>query len=229
MSSSLFSHGEGSDAAPPEEALGALSLEEAPKLFVGNLSWSVTTEELEAYLAQAGPVRECEVKRNYNGQSKGFALVSFADAASTEKAITMLHDVEMQGRRLIVRVDSRPEDRPFYPADKGGRGRRGTPEEGGGRFGGRGRGRDREEPPPSERVFCGNLPFATTQEDLDDIFKTSGAISCQLVTDDSGQSRGYGIVTFETIDAATDAIATFNGFRVDSRPMRCKFDSRAPK
>ncbi|MEM1414582.1 MAG: RNA-binding protein, partial [Myxococcota bacterium] len=194
----------GAEEPAPEEQLAGLSLEEqaeVPKLFVGNLSWSVTSEDLEAYLSQAGHVTWCEVKRNYNGQSKGFALASFADVASTEKAIATFHDVEMQGRRLIVRVDSRPEDRPF---GRGGGGpQRRTYDEGPRRrsFGEGGGGR-RDDPPPSERVFCGNLPFATTQADLDNIFAGSGASYCQLVTDDSGQSRGYAIITFASVDAA---------------------------
>jgi len=250
--SSLFSHsgaaaGEDQETPPPptseapeeqqhtgeEPSLAGLSLAdgeaEVPKVFVGNLSWSVTTEDLEAYLSQAGQVTWCEVKRNYNGQSKGFALASFADVASTEKAIAMLHDVEMQGRRLIVRVDSRPEDRPF---GRGGQRRFGDDRPPRRSFGGSPGGdyrSPRDEPPPCERVFCGNLPFATTQADLDQIFAGSGATYCQLVTDDSGQSRGYAIVTFSSVDAASDAIHKFNGFRVEGRSMRCKFDARPAK
>ena len=234
--SSLFSHSGADEEGPSEEApaaeeLGNLSLGEdaPPKLFIGNLSWSVTSDELEAYLSQAGHVTYCEVKRNYNGQSKGFALASYADVPATEKAIAMLHDVEMQGRRLIVRVDSRPEDRPFFGGGRGSRGGRYDETRGrSGRFGSRGP-PPRDDPPPSERVFCGNLPFATTQADLDSIFAGSGASFSHLVTDDSGQSRGYAIITFPSIDAASDAIHKFNGFRVGERPMRCKFDSRPPK
>lgn len=195
--SSLFSHD-----APGDES--------ETKLFIGNLSWSVTSEELEEYLSQAGPLTWCEVKRNHNGQSKGFGLATFGDEASAANAIALFNDVEMAGRRLIVRVDSRPEDRPPRapreprPARDFGR-----------------------EGAPCDRVFCGNLPFATTQAEFEELF--DGCVYARLTTDDDGQSKGYGIVAFSSVDQASNAINKFNGYKLDGRPMRCKFDARPSK
>lgn len=218
--SSLFSHDqESSFPGPQEEA--SQGNDEKVKLFIGNLSWSVTSEELSEYLSQAGMVTSCEVKRNHNGQSKGFALATFADVESAKEAIVQFNDVEMQGRRLIVRVDSRPEDRPARPMRDSS-------------FQGRGRGgRSGEERPrraegaPCERVFCGNLPFATTQQEFESLFV--GCSYAKIITDDDGHSKGYGIVTFNSVDEAQDAINRYNGFSVDGRPIRCKFDALPPK
>mmetsp|Transcript_9994 Transcript_9994/g.32114 ORF Transcript_9994/g.32114 Transcript_9994/m.32114 type:complete len:214 (-) Transcript_9994:327-968(-) len=197
----------------------AAALEDEVKLFIGNLSWNVTSEELSEYLSQAGVVTSCEVKRNHNGQSKGFALASFADVEAAKEAIVRFNDVEMQGRRLIVRVDSPPEDRP---ARGRGRGRAES-------FSSPGRPRARSTDAPCERIFCGNLPFATSQHEFESLFADLGCTYAKIQTDDDGQSKGYGIVAFPDVDAAADAISKFNGFKLDGRPMRCKFDALPPK
>lgn len=101
-------------AAPaPQGPGGEREGAQAAKLFVGNLSWSVTSEELLEYLrSNAGGVTACQVCRNHNGQSKGFGLATFDSASAAARAIAACHDVEMGGRRLVVRPDVAPEARP---------------------------------------------------------------------------------------------------------------------
>lgn len=236
--SSLFSHDQQHLGGAGEDELGTGQqhdegetgggLDESVKLFVGNLSWSVTSQELEEYMSRAGRVTSCEVKRNHNGQSKGFALVTFADVESAKEAIVQFNDVEMQGRRLIVRVDSRPEDRPIRGPRPTGRGGGSRDDFGGRSRGGRGRG-DRSEGTPCERIFCGNLPFATSQHEFESLFAELGCTHAKIQTGDDGQSKGYGIVAFPTVDDAANAIRKFNGYKLDGRAMRCKFDALAPK
>lgn len=70
------------------------------------------------------------------------------------------------------------------------------------------------------------MPFATTAREFEAVFAGSGAREAKLTVDADGQSRGYGLVQFDSVQDAAAAIAAFNGHEIDGRPMRCKFDAR---
>ena len=88
----------------------------ARKLFVGGLPYRTTGDELRDAFAQAGEVASASIVTDREtGRSRGFGFVEMSSDAEAEKAITMYHDQEFQGRRLTVNV-ARPlaprEDRP---------------------------------------------------------------------------------------------------------------------
>jgi cold-inducible RNA-binding protein len=102
------------------------------KLYVGNLSFRATEEELRAEFDNAGIRTESVtvVRNRDSGQSRGFGFVEISDDADLEKAITALNGKDLLGRAIVVN-EARPQ------GDGGGRGGRG-----GGFRGGRGGGRD---------------------------------------------------------------------------------------
>ena len=83
------------------------------KLFVGNLSYSTTEDDLKTLFAQAGMVKSVAlIKDRESGRSKGFAFVEFETQAEAEKAISMLDGKEFQGRQIKVNLARPREDRP---------------------------------------------------------------------------------------------------------------------
>ena len=107
------------------------------KLYVGNLSYSTTEDDLQTMFAQAGTVTSVTViKDRDTGRSKGFAFVEMATQADAQKAISMFNGQQLQERTLTVN-QARPRE------DRGGRGGGGG---GGGDFrrGGGGGGGDRD-------------------------------------------------------------------------------------
>ena len=99
-------------------------------LYVGNLSFSTTTTELEQLFAQYGTVTKSQVITDREtGRSRGFGFVEMSDGA--EAAIEALNDTEFQGRRLTVNEAKPREERPRSGGPGGGRGYGG----GGGRGG----------------------------------------------------------------------------------------------
>jgi RNA recognition motif-containing protein len=103
------------------------------KLYVGNLPYNTTEEELRTMFAQAGTVESVEViKDRDTGNSKGFAFVTMGSQAEAEKAI-QLFDGKALGRREIRVNIARPRE------DRGGGGGGGYGRGGGG-GGGYGRG-----------------------------------------------------------------------------------------
>ena len=71
------------------------------------------------------------------------------------------------------------------------------------------------------RIYVGNLPWSVSNEDLESLFATIGAVeSAQVVMDrDSGRSRGFGFVDMAREDAQR-AISELNGHQVDGRALR---------
>jgi RNA recognition motif-containing protein len=100
------------------------------KLYVGNLTYSVTSSDLEGWFAQFGTVQSAQVIQDRDtGRSKGFGFVEMDTEAEAQAAIQGLHDQEYDGRRLTVN-----EAKPREPRSGGGGGYGG----GGGRSGGGG-------------------------------------------------------------------------------------------
>ena len=101
------------------------------RLYVGNLSYSITSQSLEALFAPFGQVKSAQVVQDRDtGRSKGFGFVEMVDANEARAAIEGLNLKEIEGRSLTVN-EARPRE------ERGGGGRGGG---GGGYGGGRGGG-----------------------------------------------------------------------------------------
>ncbi len=81
-------------------------------LYVGNLPWSTTEDELKAVFATYGTVYSVRIISDRNtGRSKGFGFVEVDDAAA-QKMITDLNNSELKGRKIIVNEAKAREERP---------------------------------------------------------------------------------------------------------------------
>ena len=109
------------------------------KLYVGNLSYNVTEDQLRELFSQAGTVKEVALILDRDTrQSKGFGFVSMTDQAEAEKAIQMFGEHEIDGRKLTVNVAKPRTERSANSFNwRNDSGRSG----GGGYGGGGGRGR----------------------------------------------------------------------------------------
>ena len=75
----------------------------AKKLFVGNLAWETTQEELQELFTQYGEVEEAIIITDkFSGRSKGFGFVTFTDDAAAEEAVAQLNEKEFKGRNVVV-------------------------------------------------------------------------------------------------------------------------------
>lgn len=73
------------------------------KLFVGNLSWNATEDDLKTHFESAGAVVSVKiVVDHYTGKSKGFGFVEMADAEGAQKAIQELNDTALLDRKIRV-------------------------------------------------------------------------------------------------------------------------------
>jgi len=106
----------------------------AMKLYVGNLSFQTSSEDLQQLFSQAGTVESASVVEDRDtGRSRGFGFVEMASKEEGEKAIEQFNGTDLGGRNLTVN-EARPRE------DRGGGGGGGRGGYGGNRGGGGGRG-----------------------------------------------------------------------------------------
>jgi RNA recognition motif-containing protein len=82
------------------------------KLYVGNLSYSTSEDDLRTLFAKAGQVASVAlIKDRDTGNSKGFAFVEMSSQAEAQKAISMLNGFSLEDRELKVNLAKPREDR----------------------------------------------------------------------------------------------------------------------
>lgn len=103
------------------------------KLFVGNLPWSMATDQLRDMFVEVGEVSDAIVLTDkFTGRSKGFGFVTFVNDADADKAVEMFNDKEVDGRNIIVNKARPKTDRPERRSFGGGRNDRSNDRSGGG-------------------------------------------------------------------------------------------------
>jgi len=94
------------------------------KLFVGNLSWGLTNEDLQQMFSEFGTVEEAFVLTDkFSGRSKGFGFVTMSTAEEAQAAVEALHQRDVDGRSIVVNVAQPPKPREEW--GRGGNDRRG--------------------------------------------------------------------------------------------------------
>jgi len=83
------------------------------RLFIGNLPYTVTENDLQDHFAQAGAVVSAKIMLDrMTGKSRGFGFVEMSNEEEAKKAIELLHKQDFQGRPLTVDSAKPREDRP---------------------------------------------------------------------------------------------------------------------
>jgi nucleolin len=178
-----------------------------PNLFVGNLSWNIDEDWLRQEFEEFGELSGVRLMTDREtGRSKGFGYVEFVNAADAAQAHAAKQGAELDGRAMNVDFSKprpsggdRPDNRRKSYGDQTGE--------------------------PSDTLFLGNLSFDCTQEDLSDVFGPHGTVlGVRLPTDrETGAPKGFGYVTFASVEEATGALEAMQGGYVKNRPVRLDY------
>ncbi|KAF2877859.1 hypothetical protein BDV95DRAFT_624536 [Massariosphaeria phaeospora] len=202
------------------------------RVYVGNLSYDVKWHHLKDFMRQAGEVLFADVLLLPNGMSKGCGIVEYATREQAQNAVTTLSNQNLMGRLVYVREDREAEPRFSNPnTSRGGfegGGMRGA-YGGGGGFGGGGGGGGGGGPHGGfKQVYVANLPYNVGWQDLKDLFRQAAHTGSVLRADvhiaPDGRPKGSGIVAFETVDDARNAINQFNGYDWQGRKLEVRED-----
>ncbi|MFN7977755.1 MAG: RNA-binding protein [Vicinamibacterales bacterium] len=102
------------------------------RLYVGNLPYSATDEDLTELFSRAGAVATVHVMRDQaTGRARGFAFVEMTTDEGAQAAVEQLHEFQMNGRALVVN-EARPKPAGGGFGGGGGMGRGGGRDGGGG-------------------------------------------------------------------------------------------------
>ncbi|RXW23947.1 hypothetical protein EST38_g1928 [Candolleomyces aberdarensis] len=82
------------------------------------------------------------------------------------------------------------------------------------------------EPDPSQQIMVRNLPWSTANEDLVELFETTGQVDMAEILFDGTRSKGCGVVQFSQVAEAETAIAKFQSYMYGGRPLDVRFNDR---
>jgi nucleolin len=204
---------------------------ETTNLFVGRLSWATDDDALYQEFSSFGEITGCRVVYDRDsGRSKGyvtahlsslprsnayrlrFGYVEFAKLSDAINAKEAKHEALFDGRNINV----------DYSQPRTGKPREAAPDRAK-RFGDvRGA--------PAETIFIGNLSFDATYDIIKETFAEYGEITrISLPTDrESGQMKGFGYVSFTSVDEAKAALDSLSGVEIAGRRVRLDFATSRP-
>ncbi|XP_059285867.1 RNA-binding protein CP33, chloroplastic-like [Lycium ferocissimum] len=163
------------------------------KLYFGNLPYLCDSAQLAGIVQDYGSPELVEVLYDRDtGKSRGFAFVTMSTLEDCEKVIENLDGREYGGRTLRVNFSDKPKPKePLYPET-------------------------------AHKLFVGNLAWSVTSDSLIQAFQQFGTVvgARVLYDGETGRSRGYGFVSFETREEMENALNNLNGVELDGRALR---------
>ncbi|CAK8544161.1 unnamed protein product [Lathyrus sativus] len=196
---------ETSDEPKKEKEQNVSTSDDAGRLYVGNLPFSLTSAQLSEIFAEAGTVVSVQIMYDrVTSRSRGFAFVTMKSVEEAKAAIQMFDgalvggrnakvnfpEVPKGGERLVMRKEMRNSYQGFVDSP--------------------------------HKIYAGNLGWQLNSQDLRDVFaEQPGLLGAKVIYEkDSGRSQGFGFVSFETAEDLQAALNAMNGVVVQDRPLR---------
>ncbi|XP_019180552.1 PREDICTED: 28 kDa ribonucleoprotein, chloroplastic-like [Ipomoea nil] len=163
------------------------------KLYFGNLPYNCDSAQLAGIVQDYGSPELVEVLYDREtGKSRGFAFVTMSCVEDCNAVIENLDGRVFGGRTLRVNFSDKPKAKePLYPETE-------------------------------YKLFVGNLAWSVTSEMLTETFGAYGSVvgARVLYDGETGRSRGYGFVSYETREEMENAITSLNEVELEGRAMR---------
>lgn len=215
------------------------------EVFIINLPYSTTWQELKDLFREAGEVIRADVELDYKGYSRGFGNVFFATKEEMYRAIELFNGYELEGRVLEVRegrynylLEERNDyyfrnERRLDSSDAGRRSRRLRDD-----YMSEEQKQEREYEVPGSTflegmvgggeknnfVYCSNLPYATSSSDLYELFESFGKVErAELKFDETGTPTGIAVVEYVDADTAELCIERLNNYNYGGNDLAVSY------
>ena len=194
-------------------------------VFVGNLSFDCTSEDLKNLFSDVGEVVSANIIYSH-GRHKGMGTVEFVDPRMVQDAINQLDGTTFMDREIFVKQDRAPpslDRRGNKFNSNGSNDRLNFLSRGSIDSNWRTRSSQSHGQLDGYEVFIINLPYSTTWQQLKDLFREAGdVIRADVELDYRGYSRGFGNVFFATKEEMYRAIEMFNGYELEGRVLEVR-------
>lgn len=165
------------------------------KLYVTNIPFSFTDNQLGELFATIGKVDSAKIITNRNsGRSKGYGFVEMSSENEALNAISLVDGKEVEGRELKIAIAT-----------------------------GNSTVRDSQNNPDNKnKLYVGNLPFHTKDQDLAKIFEIAGTVNLAKINTDqsTGKSKGFGFVEMSNEHELQMAIEKLDGYEIEGRQIK---------
>lgn len=180
------------------------------KLFVRNLSWSVSEDDLYEVFSNIGDVISVKIPlKPEDSKPRGFAFVEMASTELAQKAIKELNGVILDERELSV--DYSKEERKTHSSGN----------------------RYQNPETKTSKLFVRNISQEVSEDELEELFNQSGkVISVKIPIDrDSGYPRPFGFVEMSSVEEAKNAINDLNNVEIGGQVISVSYQNndRKPK
>jgi polyadenylate-binding protein len=168
-------------------------------IFIKNLDKTIDNKALYDTFSAFGNILSCKISMDENG-SKGYGFVHFETEEAARNSIEKVNGMLLNQKKVFVGRFMTRRERIDMMGDRAKK---------------------------FTNVYVKNFGEALDEDKLRDLFTTCGPIvSCKVMTDDSGKSRGFGFVSFEEHEAAQKAVDELNSSEIGGHTI---FVGRAQK
>lgn len=180
-----------------------------PNLYIGNLSWEVSWEDLRDTFKVCGTIVKADVMLEPTGRSKGFGIVQYSNGTEAASAVQRLNNLDLKGRCIWVREDIKE--------------------------GASNHGRTSQNSANVVRVFVGNLPWEARWQQLKDHFKIympDKTFRVNIIMEagsNNTRSKGFAIIEFDNDEDAQSSIDLINGTKLLDRDIEVRADKGIPE
>jgi len=190
-------------------------------VFVSNLSFETREGFIMKHFSRVAFVKSCEIFKETEGdnagKSKGMALLEFDRARDARRAVIMLHDTELDGRRIRVRDSNDRRKLPEGLSELG----RPAPETACIDMC-----RAKNVDPYAEcTLFMANAPFEMTPDEMKEIFRLVGDCFHADLFKKNGRNAGVGVAKFKHAYDAQQAINVLNDASFKGRKLAVRYDN----
>lgn len=165
------------------------------EIYFGDVSFNASEDDIREIFKGCGQINQFKLLTRDDGKSRGRGFIKFADEKGMRNALK-LNSTEHFGRRIVV---EQPANKSNARGPSGG---------------------DNQE---SSSVIVRNLPFNFSESDLNEMFEGFGSIkSFRIIKNESGQSKGFGFVDFDSANDAKSALSK-SGTEINGRSITVDF------